>query len=113
MHELAVTEDIVKIVTRHAEQAGAKRIIRINLVIGELASIVDDSVQFYFDYLAQNTPAAGAQLVFERLDVQVRCQACEHTWEPSDADWTCPACGQACGVCVQGREFFVDSIEVE
>jgi hypothetical protein len=57
MHELAVTESIVKIVAHHAEQADARRVLRIHLVVGELSSIVDDSVQFYFDYLSQGTLA--------------------------------------------------------
>lgn len=113
MHELAVTESIIDIAQRHAEQAGAKRILRIHLVIGELSSIVDDSVQFYFDFLAQNTLAAGAQLVFQRLPVTVRCTACELTWQPADSDWTCPSCGQARATVTAGREFYVDSIEVD
>ena len=117
MHELSVTENIVEIATRHARGADAQRIVRIHLVIGELSSIVDDSVQFYFDFLSRDTMAAGAELIFCRLPVAVRCAACGHQWEPSaqgaGADWTCPACGEAQAQVVQGREFYVDSIEVE
>lgn len=113
MHELAVTESIVNIVTRHAQEADAQRVLRIHLVVGELSSIVDDSIQFYFDYLSQDTLAAGAELVFERLPVTLQCGACSHQWPPSTADWTCPACGVAQARIVAGREFYVDSIEVE
>ena len=113
MHELAVTESILDIVHRHARQAGAERVLRIHLVIGELSSIVDDSVQFYFDYLAQDTASAGAQLVFERIPVTLRCGACGHTWQPTTADWSCPRCAEAKASMVAGREFYVDSIEVE
>ena len=113
MHELSVTESILDIACRHAEQANAKRIVRINLVIGELSSIVDDSVQFYFHYLSQDSIAAGAALVFMRVKVELSCQACGHRWAPASADWTCPSCGQALGQVVAGREFHMDSIEVE
>jgi len=113
MHELAVTESILDIVCRHAERAHAERILSINLVIGELSSIVDDSVQFYFDYLSQDTVASGADLVFERLVTTLRCGACGYQWQPSSADWTCPGCGAAKAQVVAGREFYVDSIEVE
>ncbi len=113
MHELSVTENILEIVRRHAERASARRITRIHLVIGELSSIVDDSVQFYFDFLAQNTIAAGAELVFQRLPVTLQCGACEHRWQPDSADWTCPSCNAAQARIVAGREFYVDSIEVE
>jgi len=113
MHELSVTESILDIVRRHAERAGAQKVLRINLVIGELASIVDDSVQFYFEYLSQNTLAAGAELVFQRLPATLECSACGHRWSPRNADWTCTSCGQARACVVAGREFYVDSIEVE
>ena len=113
MHELAVTENVLDIVARHATEAAATQVLRIHLVIGELASIVDDSVQFYFDYLAQGTVAEGAALVFRRVPVTVRCKACMHTWSPRSADWTCPACGKLGATVVSGREFYVESIEVE
>ena len=113
MHELAVTESILAIVRRHAERAGATRVLRIHLVIGELSSIVDDSVQFYFDYLSRDTIAAGAELTFRRLPVGLVCGACGHRWQPVGADWTCPACDAAAARIDTGREFFVDSIEVE
>ena len=113
MHELAVTQNILDIVCRHAEQARAKRVLRIHLVIGELSSIVDDSVQFYFDFLSRDSSAAGAELAFERVGVRLGCAACGHQWEPESADWTCPACGKARATVVAGREFYVDSIEVD
>ena len=46
MHELAVTQSILEIALRHAERASARRILSINLVIGELTGFVDDSIQF-------------------------------------------------------------------
>jgi hydrogenase nickel incorporation protein HypA/HybF len=113
MHELAVTQNILEIVTRHAEQAQAQRVLRVNLVIGALSGIVDDSVQFCFDFLTANTIAAGAMLSFARRPVRVVCGACQHAWSPPDADWTCPACGAAQARVVEGREFYIDSIEVE
>ena len=113
MHELSVTESLLEIVTRHALQADAERVVRIHLVIGELASIVDDSVQFYFDFLAKETLAAGAELVFRRVPVTLECPSCQHRWHPETADWACPNCQAARARPVAGQEFHVESIEVE
>ena len=57
MHELAVTEGILALALETAQRAGARRISGIDLVVGDVSSIVDDSVQFYFDVLSRNTPA--------------------------------------------------------
>lgn len=113
MHELAVTESILDIVCRHAAEAGAEKVVRIHLVIGELSSIVDDSVQFYFDFLSQDSCARGAELSFRRIEATVECGFCEHAWSPKTGDWKCPECGAMGARVVRGNEFYVDSIEVE
>ncbi len=113
MHELSVTESILDIVCRHASEAGAQRVIRIHLVIGDLASIVDDSVQFYFDFMSEETCARGAELVFARIPTRLECRACGHAWTPASGDWACPNCAAMAARVVAGNEFYVDSIEVE
>jgi len=113
MHELAVTQNILDISLRHAEEAGAKKITGINLVIGEFASIVDDSVQFYWDVLADDTIAKGAKLHFERIPGEMTCTNCQHSFHPADIDFTCPACQSVYVKITRGEEFRVDSIDVE
>lgn len=114
MHELPVTQGILRVAIEAAEEAGAERITAINLVIGDLTSIVDDSVQFYFDILSQNTPAQGAVLRFQREPAIGHCQDCGHKFVvtiPLVA--VCPACDSARLRVNGGREFYVDSIEVD
>ena len=112
MHEMAVTQSVLDIAIKHAQQAGASRITQINLVIGEMSGIVDDSVQFYFDFLSKDTMADGARLVFDRRPAIYRCRDCETTFHPEGFNWTCPACGALAFEVVSGREFQVESIEV-
>jgi hydrogenase nickel incorporation protein HypA/HybF len=114
MHELAVTESILGIVSKHAAGAGARRVTAVHLTIGELTGFVDDSIQFYFDFLSKDTLAEGAKLTFRRVPARARCHQCSQEFEPGPGSlWTCPACGAIGGDVVGGREFFVDSIEVE
>jgi hydrogenase nickel incorporation protein HypA/HybF len=114
MHELSVTQSILDIATRHAEQAGAQRILAINLVIGELTGFVDDSIQFYFDFLSQDTPAQGASLNFERTAASVRCHSCGAEYAPPHSHlWACPECEALGSDVIAGREFSVVSIEIE
>ena len=113
MHELAVTEEILRVALEHAERAQAARITDIHLVVGALSTIVDDSVQFYFDFLSPDTIAAGAQLHFERVPARLRCRQCQHEFEPEERDYTCPQCGALGGEVIAGREFYLDSMQVE
>lgn len=114
MHEMAVTQSILEIALRHAARASARRITAINLVIGDLTGYVDDSIQFYFDFLTKDTPAEGARLKIERIPARVHCHVCGAEYVPPDSRlWTCPQCGALGGEVVAGKEFFVASIEVE
>ncbi len=113
MHELPVTQSILEIALRHAEAAGAKRIVQLNLVIGQFSSIVDDSVQFYWDIISRGTIAEGARLHFERTPGQLRCTACGHVFSINGEDYVCPVCGDTQVMVVSGDDFRLDSIEVE
>jgi hydrogenase nickel incorporation protein HypA/HybF len=113
MHELAVTEEILRVALEHAERAQATRITDIHLVIGALSTVVDDSVQFYFDFLSPETIAAGAKLHFERIPARLRCRNCQREFEPRERDYLCPQCGTLGGDVVAGREFYLDSLQVE
>jgi len=113
MHELAVTQNVLEIALRHARQAGAGRITTIHLVVGQLSSIVDDSVSFYWDFVARGTPAEGARLEFRRLEARFTCQACGHAFPPQGDRWSCPACESEQVRVTAGEEFYVEAIEID
>jgi hydrogenase nickel incorporation protein HypA/HybF len=113
MHELSITENIFKIALQYAEQADAKRITQLNLVIGELSGIVGESVQFYWDIVTKNTIAQGSTLHFEHIPASLRCLACEHVFPMDGKSTTCPACGESRVVAAGGDDFRLESIEIE
>lgn len=113
MHELSVTENILEIALRHAAQAEATRVTGLYLVIGRLSSIVDESVQFYWDIISQGTICQGAQLHFEHIPATLLCLECGHTYTLSGPLETCPQCDSALVRVTAGEEFRLDSIEVE
>lgn len=113
MHELAVTQNLLKLALQHAEKAGAVRIKELNLVVGELASIVDDSVQFYWGMIAKGTIAEHAELNFTRLPARLACQDCGHEFPMDRERFTCPECGSKSVKVAGGDEFYLESIEVD
>jgi hydrogenase nickel incorporation protein HypA/HybF len=113
MHELPVTESILEITLRHAVQAGGIRVANIYLVVGELSSIIDESVQFYWDFVSKDTLAEGAQLHFRRIPAKMRCVDCDMTYEPRSQGLTCPQCGGNDLRVLEGEEFFVEAIDIQ
>ncbi len=113
MHELPITESILEIAQRHGMQAGATRISDIYLVIGQLSSVIDDSVRFYWDMISEGTLAEGARLHFRRVPAEFLCSDCEASYKPEGEDFSCPQCGSAHVKLIAGVEFRVEAIEVE
>lgn len=113
MHELAVTESIVEIALRHLPTDQESRITDIYLVIGQLSSIVDDSVQFYWDIIAKDTPAEGASLHFKRIPAELICLDCGKQFPPDGREYICPECNNIHVKVVSGEEFYLDAMDIE
>ena len=113
MHELSVTESVLEIACKHAEKAQAKKVTDIYLVIGKLSSIVDDSVQFYWDFISKGTLCEEATLHFKRIPAELVCLDCGNKYVLDDELTPCPQCGSARIRVVSGDEFNLESIEVQ
>jgi len=113
LHEFSITQNILSIALEKATTANASRISKINLVTGELAGIVDECVEFCFDFLSKDTIAAQASLSFYHPPTQLHCRNCATVFSPDNLVWTCPNCHEQTIKIISGRECYVDSIEVD
>jgi hydrogenase nickel incorporation protein HypA/HybF len=113
VHELSITQSMLEIVLKQAEQAHAKKVTQINLIIGEMTGIVSASVQFYLDILTKETIAAGARVSFTIVPSKAMCRNCQQPFELKEFDWTCPHCQGNIIDVTAGKELIVESIEVE
>jgi hydrogenase nickel incorporation protein HypA/HybF len=114
MHELPATQGMLDVALEAAAAAGARRISAVDVVIGDLSSMVDDSVQFYFDLLSRGTPAAGALLRMRRIRARAECAACGGSYDVTPPlDPACAECGQLAIRVTGGQEFYIESIEVD
>ncbi len=113
MHELSVTEHILNIAIKHAKENNATRVTDIYLTIGQLSSIIDDSIQFYWDIISANTICTGAKIHFDRIPAQLRCMECNNEFTLDNGLRLCPSCNSAFIKVIAGEEFYVDSIAIE
>ncbi|MEG2199591.1 MAG: hydrogenase/urease maturation nickel metallochaperone HypA, partial [Anaerovorax sp.] len=59
MHEYPITQQIIKIAEKHAADAGASCVKKINLVVGDYSGFVGDSIDMYFRIISQGTACEG------------------------------------------------------
>ncbi len=135
MHELPATQNILDIAVDEAKKAGASRITAINIVIGELSSFIDESIQMYFDIISEGTAAYGAKLIFKRIPAVFACRRCgaEFNLKSGNGDDSdnggspnsrkgrvvgpyaviCQHCGGNGVLADKARDFYIDSVEVD
>ncbi len=113
MHELAITEGIIEAAVPEAERHGAKKILEIRLKIGELSGVLPECIQEYFNIASRGTIAEGARLSVEKIPITIRCNACGYDGEIPKQKIHCPVCDSAEIKLLSGREYYVDSLEVE
>jgi hydrogenase nickel incorporation protein HypA/HybF len=113
MHELAITQSMFDIVLKQAEQVKAKKVTKINLVIGEMTGVVSDCIQFYMDFLSKGTVAEGVAVSVTSVPPTAKCLTCDKTFMVKELEWTCPRCSGASLEVTGGKELFVESIEVD
>ncbi len=113
MHELAVTESLLAIVVQSAKENRAQKVTDITLSIGALSSIIDDSVQFYWNHISKGTVAEKATLHFNRIPATMLCLDCSTEFTLEDELIPCPNCDSINLNIIAGEEFQVDSIEIE
>lgn len=113
MHELAITQSILDIASKAASEHQVSRVREVRIKLGEYSGVVPQCVQYYFDVISKGTVAEGAVLKMEKLPIIMRCNDCAWEGHIDKHHIRCPACSSTSLKLLQGREFYVDSLEVD
>ena len=114
MHELPITQNILKIALQYGVQHQAAQITDVYLVIGQLSSVIDESIQFYWPLISEGTIAGNARLHFKRIPAKLECTQCESVYMIDDGQLTtCPECDSSQIKILAGKEFQLGSIGIE
>jgi hydrogenase nickel incorporation protein HypA/HybF len=113
MHEFSLMQSVLEQVDTAAKEAGAQRVTVVRLIIGDMAEVVEDAMEFAFEALTPDTLSAGAQLVITTVKPRSRCTVCEHEFEHDRHHWSCPSCDSLATELLAGRELYIDSVEVD
>ena len=113
MHELAITQGLLRVALEQAGTNKVRRIISIKLKIGELTGYVPEAVEQNFEQLSAGTIAEGAALLIEPVPLRCHCKRCGTDYRAARDDFSCPSCRSAEFKITGGREMFIESMEVE
>ncbi len=109
MHEYGIACGIVDTVRDVARQNNAKKVLKVNVEIGELTFVNPEQLKFSFEAITSETELDGARLEIDSIPAKVSC-SCGYLGDA--AGFTCPKCGTPPKV-LHGREIYVRNVEIE
>lgn len=110
MHEFSLTKNILDLALQHA---GEKRILRVNIQVGQFSDEREESIRFYWNDLAKDTLARDADLHFQQVSAELKCLECSTIFHPEDETSRCPHCFSHRLKLLSGDDVRLDSIDVE
>ena len=116
MHELGIMTGVLDAVQTSARQAGADRVLKVSLSVGEMTEAIEDALRFAFEALSEQQEyalCAGAELDIAMVRPRSRCLECGAEYDHDRFHMLCPECGSFATELVAGRELQIDSIEVD
>jgi hydrogenase nickel incorporation protein HypA/HybF len=108
MHELGIANGIVEFC---AERAGAERVMRVRLEIGQLSALLPDAVRFCFDVCAKDTVVEGALLEIIETPGRAICRDCNGEMAMTQVYGRC-RCGSANLLVTAGQELKIREMEL-
>jgi len=113
MHELSLACSLVEEAEKVLEAENAARATRVTVGIGKFSGIELDAFEFAFPMAAENTKLAGAGLRIEEIPATVRCRVCGKESSPTFPCFNCANCESDDIELLGGREFNIQSMEIE
>ena len=113
MHELSLAEALVEQVNNILAEQQAARVHSITLIMGELSGVERDAFEFAFPVAVENTCLEGATLHIQERKAVVKCHDCGRESTPDIPFIQCRHCGSRNVDIVSGREFAIQTMEIE
>lgn len=120
MHEFSIASEIVRTVLDSAEKNEGKKVLSVQLEIGELALLNVEQVTFWVCELFKGTIAEGAKVKVKTIKARIKCKPCGYqggmSLDKQDPlqhfiPYSCPKCGSFEIKVEKGRECTVKRIQ--
>ncbi|NWG01421.1 MAG: hydrogenase maturation nickel metallochaperone HypA [Syntrophaceae bacterium] len=121
MHEFSISSEIANSVLDAAGKNKGKKVLSIQLEIGELTHLNGEQVAFWVHELFKGSVAEGAEVKIKTTKVRIHCKTCGYRggMKSNQEDFfrhlmplTCPRCNGIQIRAVKGRECILRRIQV-
>ena len=113
MHELSIALGIVKIAREELAKAQARKVISIELEIGDLAGIEFEALDFVWPMAVKDTVLEDAQRKINKIQGVAKCLECSKEFPLVQVYDPCPNCNSYLKGIIKGKELRVQALEVE
>jgi hydrogenase nickel incorporation protein HypA/HybF len=122
MHEFSISNEIVRNVLDAARKNNGRKVVSVQLEIGELTLVNVEQVTFWIHELFKGSVAEGAKVKVKRIRARVQCKSCGYrggmNLDQQDPfrhfiPYSCPQCSSFRMKVEKGRECTLSKIQVE
>jgi hydrogenase nickel incorporation protein HypA/HybF len=109
LHEYSITEEIVNIVSKRAEEENLRNVTEITVVVGDRTGFIGDSIRLYFEVLSEGKICENAHIKIIPIKTQFKCNSCRKNYEKTK-NFLCPFCNSEGKPTKIGTEFYIKEI---
>ena len=115
MHEFSICQTLVAVVLKELDKVKNKqtRLKKARVTAGQYHRFVPASLKQSYKILTRDTPAEGSLMLVKTTPVKLKCNKCGWKGPARDIFFSCRKCGGVDLEIIGGKEFFLESIEVE
>lgn len=113
MHEMSIVQNIIDIVEIESSASPDARVVEVEMVIGMLAGVEYEALDFALKVMAPGTIIEGAEISIDRPRGLAVCDDCTKDFETDSPINSCPVCGSYRCSILKGKELRVSSILIE
>lgn len=113
MHELSIATNILELAEQEALKENCTKITCIELEIGELAGVQQDSLLFGFEAVRKGSMAEEATLNIITKQAKAKCTGCGDSFPVQSYFDPCPQCDTTLNTIQQGEELRMIAVNAE
>jgi hydrogenase nickel incorporation protein HypA/HybF len=111
MHEFSIVQSIVNIALESAHLHHVEHVSAVEVEVGAVSGVVIDAMEFAWKAATTGTLLSKALLRIKYTPLMVKCNSCQHHYQPEDIYEACPQCGEISPEIITGKELKVLAIE--